>query len=960
MSVKQSVVLLASFGLFLAQAAAEQAPDDDELQQVVVTGSRLASGFTAPTPLTAISADQLSLASPNDIATALAQAPSLSSSILDTNAGAAGASQGTNGQSLLNLRGLGINRTLVLLDGQRLGTTNVQDSVDINMIPQTLVKRVDIVTGGASATYGSDAVAGVVNFVLDTDYQGFKADINGGTTSYSDSNSGSVSVAFGRSFGDRFKLIASASAYKRTEVGLPPTGRNWDDDAWASYPNAVVGATPAILVLPQIRSSIATYGGLIAGVQGCATTACRALIGQQFATGGALVPFTQGAQPGASFTSGGDGAYVVNGISPEQNRQNAFVHAEFSVGPKLTLFGDGLFSRSWTKLSGHPVYESGTTALTIFPDNAFLTPALRAFFTANPTATSFTMGRMSDDIGSSDDTSLVQVSRLSLGAKGPINDNWYLDGAVAQQYTTDNLDIPNQIQRNVYAAADAVVNPANGQIVCRSTLAGLDPGCAPVNLFGEGAPSAAAVDYIMGENLGHTIFKQTSFDINLRGDLGERFSLGAGPLSVAMGFDYRRNTADRRVDALSNIYTSCAGLRGCPAATDGRYGGYQFYNPQALTGKTDAKEVYAEVGIPLLKELPLVKLLGATLAGRVTDYSIGGYRDSWKIGLQWNMTDSVSLRGTTSQDVRAPNVIELFNTGSTTVAQNRFPNSTAATQVRVTGTNFTRGNLDLIPESVRTATMGLVLSPTWAPGWQTSIDYYHVKISDAIESLSAQGIVDGCSAGNQPYCQLITVNGVPATGTTGFLATTTGVVVTAPTQNVGTESTSGVDLETAYNLRFGEGQSVTARLLGNYLLSSKRATAITGCPGEDVKGAIGGCLGADGYPRWTASLSLQYQAPRFSAYVRERAIAASDNPFNQVAGVTISRFAVPLTTYTDLSLDLNLGFQGNGKVFLNVTNLFNRDPPVVSAPGGAWATPTAYNIYDVLGRRYILGYRLNL
>src|SRR5579864_5284604 len=196
------------------EAARAHHPALDILEEIVVTGTRLAAGVSVPTPVTTVSAEQLAQVSPNDIATGLAQAPALSDTILGSQAGSVSGAAGTNGQSLLNLRGLGVNRTLVLLDGQRLGTTNVQDSVDINMIPQSLLKRVDIVTGGASASYGSDAVAGVVNFVLDTTYQGFKADVSAGTTTYGDATNGQVVVAFGKAFGDNVRLIAGANLFK--------------------------------------------------------------------------------------------------------------------------------------------------------------------------------------------------------------------------------------------------------------------------------------------------------------------------------------------------------------------------------------------------------------------------------------------------------------------------------------------------------------------------------------------------------------------------------------------------------------------------------------------------------------------------------------------------------------------------------------------------------------------------
>jgi iron complex outermembrane receptor protein len=948
-----------------SSAATDDSSESQGLEEVTVTGSRLTAGFATPTPVTVLSSDQLALVAPNNIAAALAQVPSLSNSQLTTNAGTASAaiagSQGTNGQSLLNLRGLGVNRTLVLMDGQRLGPTNVSDSVDVNLIPQNLVKRVDVVTGGASATYGSDAVAGAVNFVLDTRYQGLKADLSGGITTYGDAPNGNLSIGFGKAINDQVRVIGSLNLFAQGGIGLPPTGRSWDDNAFGAYPNPVAGALPATLVVPNVRASNGTYGGLITGVQGCTSASCQALIGQQFGAAGALEPYQQGSQPGSSFTSGGQGAYVVNGISPSENRQNAFVHAEWDVNSNLTLFSEGLFNRTYTSLQGQTPYETGPYQLTIFRNNAYLPASLATVFAANPSMTSFTMGRFSPDLGDVYVDTLEEVGRFSVGAKGTINDRWTFDSSLGSQYTINNLDMNDTINRNVYAAANAVVDPATGQIVCGSTLQGYDPGCVPANFFGRNSISSAAANYIEGENRGDTVFKETAFEANLRGDLGDTLTLGAGPISVAVGMAYHHDSADRKVDSLSDIYTSCTGVPGCPTTYNGRYGGYEFYNPSPLHGWVSATEGYAELGIPLLKGLPFVKSLNADLAGRMTDYSISGAQDSWKLGLQWALDDNLLVRATSSQDIRAPDTLELFNTATTQVAQDLFPYSGAASQSRVTGLNISEGNPNLQPEIAHTSTAGIVLSPVWFPGFQSSIDYYRITIAHAIESLSAQGVVDGCYHGNQTDCALMTVNGTPVTSTTGITAATTGLVVNVPTENVGNESTSGVDLESAYTVRVGPG-NFTARILGNYLLTENRATAATGCPVTSVVGSIGGCLGAVGYPRWTGNLSLKYDTERFGVYVQERLIDGGRADAWDELGVTINRNQVPTVTYTDLTLSYSLNelLGGDGSVYLNVTNLFNRNPPVTVTRATSWEDPTAYNVYDVLGRRFLLGVRLKL
>jgi iron complex outermembrane recepter protein len=947
----------------LAQEAPPAPPQDNAtaLQEVVVTGSRLAANFIAPTPVTSMSAAQLSAVSPSDIATALVQIPALNDSQLSAQPASASAATGTNGQSLLNLRGLGVNRTLVLLDGQRLGTTNVADSVDINMIPQSLLKSVDIVTGGASASYGSDAVAGVVNFILDTKYQGFKIDANAGTTTYGNGTNGNIEAAFGKALSNDLRFIAGVNFFKEGGIGLAPTGRGWHDDEYGAYPNPVAGAQPSTLVLPDARADNATYGGLITGVKGCATAACNALVGQQFGSGGVLEPFVQGADPNGvngGYASGGQGATIGYGIAPSIERENALLHSEWDANSNLTFFAEGIFDRTKTSFAGQWPDISGTTQFTIFPNNAYLPTALQQFFAANPTATSFTMGRAMADLGPQTVETLEEVGRLSVGARGTINDRWSFDTSVADQYTVNDLDVYIQKERNLYAAANSVISPTTGQPVCASTLLGLDPGCVPINLFGPGPVSPGTVNYINGLNRGDTVFREASFEANLRGDLGDRFTLGAGPISVATGMAYRDDTADRHVDALSDTYISCTGVAGCPAALSGRYGAYYFYNPAPFYGSTSATEGYVEIGVPLLKDLPGVKSLSADMAGRLTDYNISGVEDTWKLGLQWTVLEGMMFRSTISQDIRAPDVLELFNPGSATIGANLFPSSSATPNFQVGGLNQTRGNTNLVPEIAHTDTAGFVLTPKWLDGVQTSLDYYKIDIAHAIEQLTSQGVINGCTAGIAAYCAEITENGVPLTTSAGVSATTTGIVVNLPTENVGTENLSGVDLESDYSLH-ELGGTITARLVANYLLTANLPTAITGCSHTDLIGAIGGCLGANGYPRWKGAVSGQYQNDRFGVFVQERLIASGRaDPWD--APGTITQNAVPMIAYTDFNVNYTIGFANQGHVYLEVTNLFNRDPPETVTIARGTINPTSVDVYDILGRRFILGYRLSL
>jgi iron complex outermembrane receptor protein len=932
---------------------------------IVVTGSRLANtGFNTATPVSVFDADELANRSADNVASALNQLPQLRGSVLAGAVANTSAAFGTNGQNLLSMRNLGPPRTLVLLDGNRLPNTNNAGSTDINILPQSLIKRVDVVTGGASASYGSDAVAGVINFILDTRFEGLKGSVNAGITTYGDNASIHATLAHGRSFaGGQGRLIVSAEYLHEDRVGYSnhPNGRSWFDQPIGAYNNPVGGALPRVIVAPNLRKVGASVGGLITS---------GPLSGMQFGPGGTLTTFNGGATPTGQNTSGGDGPRAVAQITPEQWRGSLFLHGEYDFSDGLTGFVEGMFNRTKSTNISFPNYSyQSASQFTIFRDNAYLPTAVSAMFAANPSLASFTVGRFSDDITPITNIGETTLWRGATGVKGQLSDRWGFDANLMYSRVQQNLDRINIINRNLYAAADAVVNPANGQIVCRSTLAGRDPGCAPMNIFGPNAVSAAANDYVTGLNQGHTTIRQAAFNANVRGDLGDTLSLGAGPINLALGVAYRRENVQRVVDALSAINVDCTGVRGCPSAfnTGLVYGSYLSYNPAPLKGAIGVSEGYAEMGVPLLKDVrigdfSIARELNLTLAGRATDYSLSGVAYSWKVGTSWQVDDDLRLRFTRSRDIRAPNASELFGSGNSAAAQVTLPASGAVFSGATYLVGYRGfagvGNRDLQPEKGSTTTYGGVLKPSWLPGFQISLDYYRVKIADAIAAPLPPAVVDGCYLGNQQFCKLITLNSgtIPVTSTTQIPPNAVGLTIKTASLNIATQSTSGLDLAMNYQRPLGNG-TITFSLLGNYLLSAYDS----GLAASGATKLVGSLDYTISYPRWSGFLSVHYSGEAFSLFVQERLISKGTRNASFVEGVNISDNSVPMVAYTDITATYKLSALGaEDEIFFSVSNLFNKAPPATATSTSNSLTPTNYSLYDVIGRRFSLGFRFKL
>lgn len=929
-------------GSLLANAGTPRSGKSDPASandDIVVTGSRaVTNGAASPTPVTVVSSAQLKVSAPGNIADGVNTLPVFRGSTRPSTAGSGSPTTGSGANSLA-LRGLSPARTLLLLDGRRVAPTFLTGVTDANILPQGLVKRVDVVTGGASAAYGSDAVAGVVNFVLDTRYEGLKAELQGGLSSRGDAGSMKANLTVGKAFlEDKLHVVISADYWHQDGIDLDYNGRKW---AEGGYGIIGAGTTSAQIVAPDVRDSLATFGGLITGCQpvGAACPINR----MQFLPGGQLGSYRQGLYPNATTMSGGDGSKRRTNLMPETGFQNIFGHATFDVNDSFSVYAEGLYSHAHVKYFGTFSSNTTTASATIFNDNAFLPGTVRSQMLTNG-INSFTYARVNADMGNIVYDNNTDVYRAVAGFEGTVGSNWKYSGYAQYGSSTFHaITTNNQITENYYNAADAVINPANGQTVCRSTLLGLPQGagCVPVNLFGSGSPSAAAIDYIDDDSLLIIRTRQTVLAADMRGTL---FDLPGGPLGIAFGAEYRHERGEQEVDFNGTKVRSGTGIRGFPASQNGQVGNYFLTPPQPLTGTLTVKEGYLEVNAPILKDVPLFSMLTLNGAVRYADYSSVGGVVTWKGGVIWEPIPDIRLRATRSRDIRAPNIAERFSPAIPNIGQG--VNDPQQGGARFAVNTVQVGNRGLRQETGNTLVFGAVLKPRFLPGLTVSVDHFDIKISDVISLPTQQQVVDACGLST---CPLV------ARGADGIIS-----LVTLPYQNLAKLNTNGEDFELEYTTRLhglGLPGALSVRALATHTkeLSLTLGTTTVNRVG-DLNLAANQTVPAA--VEWAGTFSASYSGDRFDFSVQERFVGSGrlDHTLNFASGFDTR---VPSIWYTDLSASYRLPTRsGRFQLFAVVNNLFDKDPPIT--PGGAVTTPRAANasLYDFVGRFVTAGVRV--
>ncbi|MGE3333566.1 MAG: TonB-dependent receptor [Rhodospirillaceae bacterium] len=960
-----SVLALATVAVSNAQAQTAAPAPAPSLDEIVVTGSRIVrDGYEAPTPVSVLGAEELDSLNAVNIADAVNILPGFTGSVSPRTANG-NLSSGATGVSQLNLRGMGTNRTLILLDGQRYINSAITaggSAPDINSFPNALIERVDVVTGGASAAYGSDALSGVVNFILDRDFTGIKGEVQAGMTKYRDDKNYSGQLTYGTPFANGRGHLLLSGELSHNDGVEGHGGRPWAAQPASVHLNPAYGtgagqsrSVPENMVSRDVGLSAGTPGGVIT------TTALRGIF---FGPGGTVeCCYNFGVNVGNNLQKGGDWEYsrIENGqdIAGKIDRYVAYFRTSYDLSDNVTAFVDAQWANSHTVNVANPNRRLGNNVIRV--DNAFLPASVRAQMIALG-LTQFNMGTTNADMGRFIGDYRRTVRRVSGGLDGTFDaaDTEWTWNAYAQHSQTglSPRTLNNGWTPGYLRALDSVI--ANGAPVCRvnadTNPGNDDPACVPYNPFGIGVNDAKAIAYVNGVSYRYETLKQNVAAASVN---GEPFELWAGPVSLAMGVEHRTES----VDGIST--------------TRDENTEYFAGNYKASRGKFSVTEGFVETVIPLAREQEWARELDLNAAVRATDYSTSGYVTTWKAGVTWRPIDDLRFRLTRSRDIRAPSLGELFTagqTGSGTPVLDPFiPNAQGQPSANPATFTLTRGNPSLLPEKADTTGIGVVMAPSFLEGFQASVDYYNINVKGSVQSPSSQTVIDLCFQGNTILCQAIQ-RSTPAAGQPLGLIF---LVVTQPENLIG-QKASGIDFEASYRFQLADlveswGGEIAIRAMGSRVLTLD--TQDTDGKVYDGVGVVGGWGGIPPFsgklnaPKFRGNISVAYNGDPVTvrATVRHTAAGVYGNGFIECrTGCPVSTTAAPTIednhidgmTTVDLSATYKPFEDEKVELFMTVENLMNTQPPIIGGNRGSTHWNTMGNTeYDRLGRQYRAGMR---
>jgi outer membrane receptor protein involved in Fe transport len=968
-----------------------------EAGDITITGSRIRRpNLESTVPITSVSGEEFFETGTVSVGDVLNELPALKSTFSQSNSTRF---LGTSGLNLLDLRGLDTVRTLVLVNGRRhVGSDilNYATGVDINMIPTDLIERVDLVTGGNSAIYGSDAIAGVVNFVLKRNYDGIQVRGQGGVSTYGDAGSYYTSLLAGKNFaGGRGNIAINAEYARQNDYYAPGrpnlrTVRNFvtvDSDSAGTPDDGVFDN----VLYNDIRGAFYAEGGTFLDYQG--GNFYTPLL---FSPDGRLVPQTGqlvglapfGSYIGGNGPTGREGRQF--GLSPAIDRYSFNLIGHFEVSKAFEPFIEAKFVRtdSLGNSSG-PFFTGATQGEFFLTDNPFLNPQAREIIRNyygldGDDETAFLFYRNVQELTNREESARRDTYRIVLGARGQFNDDWSYEVSANYGKFKESTDILGNVNLQRYLLAiDAVRNPANGQIVCRATI---DPsartiypgavdtayaqatlasdvaGCVPLNLFGEGNITQAARDYVLqGDSFAKGRISQFVLNAFVSGDTSEFINLPGGPIGFALGAEYRKEDASYRQDQ-----ATLAGLT--------FYNSISNFDPPSF----EVKEAFGEIRLPILKDVPFFQELTLSAAGRISDYKGSvGMTTAYNVGVDWAPVRDLRLRANYSRAVRAPNLVDLYFPLSQNFA---LPNDPCAARNIATGAAtraancaadgvpagydfqyknslqfLSGGNPNLSEETSDSYTVGGVFQPRWIPGLALSVDYYQITVNDVITSLAAQSILNACydqaSIDNQ-FCDLFDRAG-PGGGPQGEQP---GRVLEGSLQvvplNFAKLKTRGIDAELSFRRKIAKIGSISTKVTYTHVFQNDsflnpidpgRANQLLLELGEP-QDAFNFDISLKNGPI-TFGYQMRYLG-KMTTFSYESFFSKQGRP-PENGDAAQERF-YPAVFYHDARIGIDAGERFN--FYVGVDNILDRDPPFGLTGAGAGS-----GIYSNRGRFFYAG-----
>lgn len=904
--------------------AQEQQLTEETVEKIQVTGSRIArSDLVATSPINVFDEETLEISGVNDIQSFINELPSMGvPGSADTNSNFSTTATGLN---TVNLRNLGANRTLILVNGRRhVGGLAGSPVVDVSMIPIDMVKRVEVVTGGASAVYGSEAIAGVINFIMKDDFEGLNFNARYGDSVEGGGTERDFTFLAGGNFdGGRGNAVVYA--------GISDSGTIRATDREISEADAV-------------NSSFGPKGN--------------------FRDTGYNFFKTLNEDTGVwdkDFVAAEDGfnrnARRLIRVPTERIQFNANIGYE--INEHFNFFSESAYSDVSSESSLEPtimgefISVGGVPNVRMPLDNAFMPAELRAAALAlDPNATELIMQRRFTELGNRRSDTQRRSFRSVVGFNGIINDLW--DYEVYYQFGKMGQDQVNTGVANAFNVLQALDTEtlADGTVQCADELA-RSLGCVPINFFGEGAVEGAALDYVSVQPQTTSRMEQQVFGLSFTGVVAE---LPAGDLGVAFGYERRTEDSSFNSDALAQ-----SGL------TTGN-------TTPNVSGSYDVQEYFAEAVVPIVSDLPLIEYFGLELAYRYADYSTIGGVDATKLAIDWQVFEDLKLRGGISTAVRAPFIGELFDPGSETFrdvvdpcafggeggqsatgnANDVYDVESATVQANcatIPGTatldpfnlnirsagGLAAGNPSLEEEESDTITVGFAYSPSQIENLNFTVDYFNIEIENAINSFTAQTTVDQCvrqsSFPDNAFCSLIQRD--PNTGLI--------LRIDALDINAATFEAEGVDFSADYTTEVGPGL-LKANMIGSFSTKNE-FTPFEGGEVVDSQGEIG-------VPDLRVNIGLTYTwedlTVNWSTRFIDRVNVENDRPaFGEIGSYV----------YHDIQARYTLDEDGKYEVYAGIDNLFDKEPPFLGqgVPGDVTGTNTASDVYDAIRTYWYVG-----